>query len=91
MKRPGPLHLRRDLSWVDLCPQHQVRSPTLDKGPHSLERKRRTHRTKAHGTRTPSTGSLETGQGRTLPRPAEGAAPADTVAFRTTGINFCSS
>lgn len=48
MKRPGPLHLRRDLSWVDLCPQHQVRSPTLDKGPHSLERKRRTHRTKAH-------------------------------------------
>lgn len=48
MKRPGPLHLRHDLSWVDLCPQHQVRSPTLDKGPHSLERKRRTHRTKAH-------------------------------------------
>lgn len=48
MKRPGPSHLRRDLSWVDLCPQHQVRSPTLDKGPHSLERKRRTHRTKAH-------------------------------------------
>lgn len=39
MKRPGPSHLRRDLSWVDLCPQHQVRSPTLDKGPHSLERK----------------------------------------------------